>query len=193
MLKMLEENETHEDDQEKAKTEENDETKEVESESLHLVLEPETEELLNESQNVQEEEAAKETVIESKAEMKAKKLAALCNLDASSLLQAKPKLGRGKGSDGDDLILVGGEVDDFKKRFMRHVRATPGGGGAGEKRDVSLTIVTKDCDGENGAFRVDKISYRSSGEGVRKDKESFTYDIHRRGRGVGRIPPSRHS
>ena len=52
--------------------------------------------------------------------MRAKRLAALCNLDASSLLQAKPKLGRRKGSD-DDLIIVG-EVDDLKDRFVRHVK-----------------------------------------------------------------------
>ena len=82
--------------------------------------------------------------------MRAKRLAALCNLDASSLLQAKPRLGRGKGSDGDDDLLIVGEVDDLKERFVRHVKATSGGGGV--EKDVSLTIVTKDG-GEAGGFR----------------------------------------
>ena len=48
---------------------------------------------------------------------------------------------------------------------MRHVKATSGNPAAAVSnavvRDVSLTVVTKDG-AEEGAFRTDKISYRSS-------------------------------
>ena len=47
--------------------------------------------------------------------MRAKRLAALCNLDASSLLLNKPRLGRSKGS--SDNLIVGDsscQVDELK-------------------------------------------------------------------------------
>ena len=47
-------------------------------------------------------------------------------------------------------MLVDDQVEDLKERFVRHVRAT--GNTAGNERDVSLTIVTRDGK-EDGAFR----------------------------------------
>ncbi len=136
------------------------------SESLHLELEQDTEKLEDSEEIAKSPETPKPV---NNALQKKLALLAKLNLD-SSVLQSKPKLGASASSADDDLVIEGGDSGKnlLKNRFVRHVKAR--GEAASEvKKDVSLTIVTKEV---GGGFKSDKIHYQSDTRDLMKNAGS---------------------